>query len=162
MAIVVQLGGRLDRQVAELLPIRIRGQHGELRLGGPQRHRLAAELDRGRQLGVLERVFLLDQLGRDQTFLARLAQAVDALALVRLVGGSLGLVQRVQLGVREEIGVAGDDGGLVGGFLLPDADRARFLRPLEDVCLEPRLELVRRPHDDRRHRAQIYLAAAFV
>jgi hypothetical protein len=153
--LVVQLRRRLHGEVAELVAVAVGGEHGEPALGLSKRHGLASELDRRGQLGVLEGVLPLDQLGRDQPFLAGLTQPVDALVLVRVVGAPLGLVQRLQLVAREEVGVAGDDRGLLRRLLLAHAHRAPLLGALVDVRPQTRFELVGRANDDGRHRAEI-------
>ena len=80
----------------ELLAVGVLRQHGQLRLRVPQRHLLALERDALGQHAVLELVLALDERRRDEPALARLAQAVEQLALVAL-GALLGLAQRLEL-----------------------------------------------------------------
>ena len=79
----------------------------------------------------------------DQPALAGLAQPVEPLALVA-AGRLLRLAQRLELLAAEEVGVAADDLRLLRDLLLADAHRAPLLGALEQVPLEPRLELGRR------------------
>ena len=124
---LVERGGGVGLQPAQLLALAVVGEHRELRLGGAKRQLLALERHRGRQHRVLERVGLaLGELGRDDPAFARLAQAVQALALVAVGRVRFGLAQRVELVAREEVGVARDDLRLLGGLLLAHADGARL------------------------------------
>ena len=99
------------------------GEHGHLRLCVAERHLLAPEGDALGEHAVLQLVLALDERGRDETALARLAQPVQQLALVAL-GAVLGLAQRLELLDAEEVGVALDDLGLLGDLLLAHAHRA--------------------------------------
>ena len=116
------------------------GQHGHLRLRVAQRHLLALEGDALGEHAVLELVLALDERGRDEPALARLAQPVEQLALVAL-GAVLGLAQRLELLDAEEVGVALDDLGLLGDLLLAHAHRAALLGALEQIPREAALEL---------------------
>ena len=88
---------------------------------------------------VLELVLALGGLRGDQAALARLAQPVEALAVVA-GRGLLVLAQRVELADGEEVGVAADDRRLLRRLLLADAHRPPLLRALEEVALQTRLE----------------------
>src|SRR5579862_9606870 len=139
----------LDR--AELLPCRVVGQHGEARLGRAQRQLLAAEDEPRREDRVLELVLPLGERGVDDASLARLPQAVEALALLgrrRILLGA----ERLELLAREEVGVAGDDRGLLGGLLLADPDGAVLLRRLDVVGAIRGLVLLGPADGGRAHR----------
>ena len=127
------------------------GEHGHLRLRVPQRHLLALERDALGEHAVLELVLALDERGRDEPALARLAQPVEQLALVAL-GAVLGLAQRLELLDAEEVGVALDDLGLLGDVLLAHAHRAALLGALEEIPREAALELGRDCGRQRRSR----------
>ena len=93
---LVERGGDVRLQVAQLFALAVVGKHRELRLGGAKRQLLALERHLGRQQRVLELVGLRRELGRDDPAFARLEQAIQALALglgrVRFC-----LAERVQL-----------------------------------------------------------------
>ena len=125
-------------------------QDGELRLRGAQRQLLAAVGQPRGELAVLQLVLALDELGGDDPALADLAQPVELLAEIAL-RPALRLAQRSELVAREEVGVAGDDLGLLGGLLLADAYGPALLRALEEKLLEPRLEIEGRVDACRRH-----------
>ena len=86
--LVVEGGGRLGLEDAELLAVGVGRQHRELRLRRPERERLAVEVDPGGEDPVLERVLARRELGGDDAGLAGLAQAVEALALVAVAAAS--------------------------------------------------------------------------
>ena len=90
------------------------------------------------------------ELDLDEAGFTGLAKPVEALALVGARAG-LRLVQRVQLLAREELAVARDDLGALGDLLLADTNGAPFLGALEEVSLELRLELRRRPDSRDAH-----------
>ena len=140
-------------QLAELLAVGVLVQDGELRLGGAQRQLLAAVGQPRGELAVLQLVLALDELGGDDPALADLAQPVELLAVVAL-RPALRLAERSELVAREEVGVAGDDLGLLGGLLLADADGPALLRALEEKLLEPRLEIEGRVDTCRRSRPE--------
>ena len=123
-------------------------QHRKLCLGCPQRQLLTLELDPGGQDRVLERVFALCQLGRDQAGLAGLAQSVETLAFLARSRLGLGIAQRGQLVAREQLRIARDDLGALGDFLFANAHRAAFLGALGQEALQARL-VVGRPQDGR-------------
>ena len=110
-------------ELAELFAFRVLREDSELRLGGPQRHLLAGEGQPCSEERVREVVLTRGELGVDDPALARLAQPVEALGLVRLGRGGLGRAQRVQLVAGEQIGVPRDDRRLLGRLLLADANR---------------------------------------
>jgi hypothetical protein len=141
-AIVVERRVAVGLEGPQLLALAIRLQDGELRLRRAQRDLLALPGDAGGQDAILELVVLFCELRRREARLARLAEPVEALALVS-VDLVLAVTQQLQLLAREEILVAGDDCGLLGRFLLPDPYCPTFLRPLEEVTLEALLELGR-------------------
>src|SRR5207302_11322384 len=99
---------------------------------------------------VLERVVALGQLGDEEPGLARLAETEEALALVSL-GVLLRRVEHVELVAAEEIGVARDDRGLLGTFLLAHPHVASFLRSVELVPPELRFVLGWAPDGGRAH-----------
>ena len=147
----VELGGLLEVQRAELVALLVIRQDGETRLRGSQRHLLALVGQARGEDGVLELVVLLGQLGGDQPAFAGLPQPVEPLAVVA-VGGLLLLTERPELVAAEEVGVAGDDRGLLRHFLLADPDRAALLRTVEQVALKLLLELGWAADGSRRHR----------
>ena len=67
------------------------------------------------------------------------------------VGRLLGLAQRVELALGEEVAVAGDDRSALRAFLQADTDGASLLRTLVDVPREHALVLGRRANGRRRH-----------
>ena len=69
-------------ELAELFAVGVGVEDCELRLRGAQRQLLAAERDARTEDRVLERILLLRDLRRDDAGLARLAQPVEAFALV--------------------------------------------------------------------------------
>ena len=71
---------------------------------------------------------------------AGLAEAVEAFELISGRGVLL-RAERLVLLAGEEVGVAGDDLGLLRHLLLADAHGAPLLRALEQVALELRLKL---------------------
>ena len=152
LALRLQLRARLVErcrhvrlQRAELRAVGVRVEHGELRLRAPQRHLLALPRHaRGEDL-VLELVLGLGELGGGEPSLARLAEAVEPLALVAVRGLLLALAERGELRAREEIVVARDDRRLLRGLLLPHANRAALLGTLVEVFLQPLLVLGRAP-----------------
>ena len=129
-----------DWMRAKFLAVGVLRQDRELRLRVPERHFLALERHPLCQQSILELILTLGELRRDEARLAGLAQPVEQLSIVpaRL---ALGLLQRVELLAAEEVGEPADDLCLLGDFLLADANRAPFLRALEKVALESRLEL---------------------
>ena len=133
---------RLGLNLPERLAVRIRRQHSQLRLGSPQGQLLAVERHPGGEQPVLELVLGLRQLVRDQAALARLPKAEEQLTPLA-VGAVLCLMQRVELLACEEIGVSAHDRSLLGDLLLADTHCASLLRALEQILLEPRLELGR-------------------
>ena len=139
LAVVVEAGGGVGGEVAELVAVAVLVEDGEHRLRGAKRERLAAEIDaRGEEL-VLEAVGALGDLGDDDPAEARLAEAVEALALV--AGGRVHLVaERLVLLAGEEVGVAGDDLRLLAHLLLPHAHRACLLGALVEIAVQPFLE----------------------
>src|SRR5262249_43022879 len=124
----------------------------ELRLRVAARHLPAAERHPLGEQPVLELVLLLDERGRDEPALARLAQPVEQLAL--LPGRALlGLTQRLELLPAEEVGVAAHDLRLLGRLLLAHAYRAPLLVALVEVARETLLEFRRRANrGDRQSR----------
>ena len=118
-------------KLAQLVAVGVGIEHRGARLRRPERHLLVVPDDAGGQDLVLQRILALRQLDRDDSALAGLAQPVEPLDLVR--GGvaglrlALGLGQRLELGAREEIAVAGDDLSLLGDLLLPHPDCAGLL-----------------------------------
>ncbi len=149
--LLVELGRPRVVELAELVALLVVGEHGELREGGAERQLLAVVGHPRGEDRVLELVVPLGQLGRDQTALARLAQAVEPFLLLA-VGTALLLAEGDELLAAEEIRVARDDRGLLGDLLLAHADGPSFLRALEQVALEVLLELRRAAHRSRRHR----------
>jgi hypothetical protein len=143
--VVVEARVRRVRERAELVAIGVAGEDGEPRLRRSQRQLLAAPIDARRQDPVLELVLARGQLPGDQPGLARLAQAIQELALLGL-GACLGVAQHVELRRREEVAVALDDRGLLGGLLLPHPNRAALLGALEQVAREALLVLRWCPH----------------
>src|SRR5581483_12392577 len=138
---------RLGLQLAELLAVAVRGEDGEPRLRVPERHLLAAEGDALGEQAVLEVVLALDERGRHDPSLARLAQPVQELAPVarrRLLRAP----ERVELLAAEEVAVAAHDLGLLRRLLLADANRSGLLGTLVEITREALLEFGRRP--DRR------------
>src|SRR5262249_9307307 len=136
----VEARARVGLELAELLAIGIGRQHRELRLRVPKRHLLAAERDPLCEQPVLELVLLLDERGRDEPALARLAEPVEQLALLAR-SPFLRLTQRLELLPAEEVGVAPHDLRLLGRLLLADADRAPLLGALVEIAREALLEL---------------------
>ncbi len=67
-------------------------------------------------------------------------------------GAGLGLTQAVELRRREQVAVALDDGGLLGGLLLAHANGAALLRALVQIAGESFLELGRRQDLSDTHR----------
>ncbi len=133
--LVVEAAEASPCELAQLVAVAVVGQDRELRLRGPERKRLGAELHPRGEDRVLELVLAGAQLDLDEAGFARLAQPVEALALVAGSRLGLGLAQRVELLAREELGVARDDLGPLGDLLLADADGAAFLGALEEVAL---------------------------
>src|SRR5262249_19944713 len=139
-------------ELAELLAVAVGRQHSELRLRVPERHLIAAKRDALREQPVLELVLLLDEPGRDETALARLAPAGEQLALLGH-GRAPPLAKRLELLPTEEIGVAAHDPRLLRGLLLADANGASLLGALVQVARETLLELRRCAHrGDRQSR----------
>ena len=126
--------------VAELVALAVIGQHRQLRLGGPQRQLLSLPLHARGENPVLELVFARGEVGGDDPLLARLAQPVQELAVVA-GRGLFRVTQDVELAGREEVAVPLDDRRLLRDLLLPDADRAPLLGPLEEVARETLLVL---------------------
>ena len=127
-------------QGAELFAGFVLRKHGEHRLGGTERHALPPEGDASGEHGVLELVPALGELGGRQPGLARLAQAVAALAIL-VSGGFFRRAESLELIPGEEVRVAGDDRGLLGDFLLAHAHGAALLRALEEIAAEAVLVL---------------------
>ena len=150
---LVEAGGCVGLEVAELFAVAVLGQDRELRLRGPERHLLALERDSLGENGVLELVLPLGELAVREAGLARLSEPVEALALVA-VGLLLGRAQRVELLAGEEIRVAGDDRRLLGDLLLADAHGPNLLRALEDVGAEAVLVLRRAANRGDAHRRE--------
>ena len=93
-ACLVERRRHVRLQCAELRAVGVRVEHGELRLRTPQRHLLALPRDaRGEDL-VLELVLCLGELSGGETSFARLAEAVEPLALVAVRGLLLALAER--------------------------------------------------------------------
>ena len=139
LAVVVEAGGGVGSQVAQLVAVAVLVEDGEHRLRGAKRERLAAEIDARSEELVLEAVGALGDLGDDDPAEARLAEAVQALALV--AGGRVLLVaERLVLLAGEEVGVAGDDLRLLARLLLPHAHRACLLGALVEIAVQPFLE----------------------
>ena len=137
--------------LAQLLALVVRVEHGELRLGVPQRHLLTAVLDADRQQLVLHLVLEVDELACEQAALARLPEAMQSLALYVVLLPVLTLAQVVELLSCEQVGVACDDRRRLGALLLADTDGSRLLGSLRAVGAERRLELLgcanrRAPH----------------
>ena len=80
--LVVEPGGGVAVELAELLALGEVVQDCELRLGRPKRQLLAAVRDAGGEDRVLQLVLAGAQLDLDEAGLARLAKPVEALALV--------------------------------------------------------------------------------
>ena len=135
----------------QLLPLVVRVEDGELRLGVTQRHLLTAVLDTDRQELVLHLVLEMDELTREQAALARLPQPMKTLTLDGVALFVLPLTQVVELLAREEVGVARDDCRRLGALFLADADGSRLLGPFRAVGAERRLEVVGRANAGRRH-----------
>ena len=141
--------------LAELVPIWVGAEDGELRLRRAQRHLLALERDARGEDRILELVVPLGELCSDEPAFARLSQPVQPLAL-SLVGARLFLLQRAELLAAEEIRVARDDRGLLGHFFLAHANSAPLLGALVQVPLDLLLELRRRADYRRRHSKGLY------
>ena len=148
--LVVEGGVQVGLELAELLALGVGVQDRQPRLGRPQRQLLALVRQPRGELGVLEGVLALDELGGDDPALADLAQAVELLALVAL-RRALGVPERIELLAGEQVGVAGDDLRLLGRLLLADADGAALLRALEQILTQPLLVGERRGDPCRRH-----------
>ena len=142
---------RVGLDLSELFPVGVLRQHGEPRLRRAERDRLASVVDPDGEDLVLHLVLEVDELSRDETPFTRLAQAVQPLALDRLLLGALRLAQQIQLLAGEQIRVAGDDGRCFRALLLSDADGAGLFGPLARVRAERRLEFLGRPHHDSAH-----------
>ena len=127
-------------QGAELFAGFVLRKHGEHRLGGAERHALPTESDASGEHGVLELVAALGELGGRQPGLARLAQAVAALAIF-VFGALFRRAESLQLIPGEEVWVASDDRGLLGDLLLAHAHGAALLRALEEIAAEAVLVL---------------------
>src|SRR2546423_1595176 len=108
--------------------------------GDSRRTYLALEPHACGQLGVLELVVALRELGGHEAALTCLAQPVEPLSPLA-VAPVLLLAQRVELLAAEEVGVARDDRRLLRDLLLPHANGAPFLGALVQVPLELFLEL---------------------
>ena len=141
-AVVVEAGALRVRERAELVAVAVDREHCQLRLGGPQRQLLPAPADPRGQEPVLELVLSRRELGGEDARLARLAEPIEQLALVR-AAGLLRFAQQLELGDREEIAVPLDDHRLLGRLLLADADGTSLLGALEEVAREPLLVLGR-------------------
>src|SRR5438105_4851025 len=152
--VVVEARHRLGLDLSERLAVAVVGQHGEPRLRISQRHLLALEGDALGEDAVLELVLALRELGRDETPLAGLAQAVQQLTVVAR-GGVLRLAQRIELVAAEEVLVAADDLRLLRDLLLADANGPRLFGALEQVRLKALFELRRRPNSDYAHAATL-------
>ena len=151
---LVEGGGCVGLEVAQLFAVAVLGQDGQLCLRRPQRHLLAFERDSLGENRVLQLVLALGQLTVGEARLAFLSQAVEPLALVAL-GLLLVRAKRVELLAAEEVGVARDDLRALGNLLLPDAHGSDFLRALEDVRAEAILVLRRAANrGDAGHRRQ--------
>ena len=133
-AAVVETRVELPRQGAELLALRVVGQHGEDRLGRVERKLVAVEGEPCREQRVLELVLSLGELGIDD---ARLAGAAEPESRSRSSSGGvlLGFPQHFKLPASEEIGVPRDDRSLLRRLLLADANRAELLSRLRVVRL---------------------------
>ena len=79
---LVEGGGCVGLEIAQLFAVAVLGQHRQLRLRRPQRHLLALERDSLGENRVLELVLALGQLTVREARLAFLSQAVEPLALV--------------------------------------------------------------------------------
>ena len=152
-SIRIELRGLRPLEVAELFAVGVLLEDRQARLRSAQRHLLALECDSRGDERVLERVLLVGELGGDDPALARLAQAVEALAIVAL-RIALRLVERLELCAREQVVVAGDDGRLLRNLLLSDANRAALLGALVVVVAQARLVFGWGANGGRRHRAQ--------
>src|SRR6266511_563086 len=128
--VAVEPGGHVGLQRPELLALAIVRDHRQPCLGGAKRQLFVLERDPGSEQRILELVGLLGKLRGHDPALTGLAQAVEPLALVR-IGRLLGLSKRIELRAGEEIRKTCDDLRLLGGLLLPHADRPRLLGALE-------------------------------
>ena len=150
---LVEGGGCVSLEVAELFAVAVLGEHRELRLRRPERHLLALERQSLGENRVLELVLPLGELTVRQARLAFLSQTVEPLVLVT-VGLLLCRAERVELLAAEEVRVAGDDLRPLGDFLLPDAHGPNLLRTLEDVGAESVLVLRRAANRGHAHRRE--------
>ena len=146
--------GRIDRprQLAELLALRVLGKDGQPRLRRAQRQLLTVEREPRREHGVLELVLAAGQLRVDDSALARPAQPVQPLALVRVRRPVLGRTEDVELLTGEEVGVPRDDRRLFGHLLLADPNGAQLLHRLGEVRLVGVFVLLRAADRGRAHR----------
>ncbi|TMK56543.1 MAG: hypothetical protein E6G60_18085 [Actinobacteria bacterium] len=138
--------------LAELVPVGVRVEHGELRLRRAERHLLAFERHARREDRVLQLVVALGELGRDEAAFAGLPEPVQPLALLG-AGPLLLLAERAELVAAEEIRVARDDRRLLGDLLLAHANGAPLFGALVQVPLDLFLEFRRRADGRRRHLA---------
>ena len=141
-ALVVEGGRHLEHGGAERVAVGIGGLDGQTRLGRAERKLVVAPGDAGGEERVLERILALGELAVDDAFLAGEAQAGDLLAVVA-ARRRFGPGERLELLAGEEVRVARDDRRLLGGLLLPHADRPRLLGALLEVRVEPLLECLR-------------------
>ena len=132
----------LEHGGAERVAVGVGGLDGEPRLGRAERKLVAAPGDAGGEERVLERILALGELAVDDALLAGEAQAGDLLAVVAR-RRRFGPGERLELLAGEEVRVARDDRRLLGGLLLPHADRPRLLGALLEVRVEPLLECLR-------------------
>jgi hypothetical protein len=153
-ALVVEIGAPVGGDRPELLAVLVVGQYRQPGLGRTERQLLVLELDARGEDGVLERVLALGHLARDVARLARLAQTVEPLALVALRRLILRGPQRIELLAGEQVAEPVDDLRPLGDLLLPHADRAALLGPLEQVAAKLRLVLGRCPNSGDAHGGQ--------
>ena len=128
--LLVEVRGAPPIELSELLAVLVLGDDREL-----EPHACG-------QLGVLELVVALRELGGHEAALTCLAQPVEPFSPLA-VAPVLLLAQRLELLATEEVGVARDDRGLLRDLLLPHANGAPFLGALVQVPLELFLELRR-------------------
>src|SRR4051794_30198883 len=146
----VERRARVRLDAAELVALVVRREHREQRLSVPERHLLALERNALGEEAVLELVFALRELRRDEAGLAGLAEPVQQLALVAR-DAVLRLAQGIELLAAEEVRVAADDLRLLGSLLLADAHGTPLLGALEEILLETLLEVRRAEDRSRAH-----------
>ena len=153
--LVVEGRVRVGVEIAELLAVAVLVQQREPRLRRAERQLLAPErrsAPRARRSRARPRA----RRARRRRSRPRRPCAAGRAPRARPRTPPLGLPERLELISREEVGVAGDDLGLLGGLLLAHAHGAALLRALEQVLLQPLLVVERRVDPGCRHREEIY------